>query len=123
MCTGRSSMADDRPGTFEHDQARLQPLTGPLVRKLNDQYALHQLNTGRDGDVGILYEGELVAFYVDQLIAVSSAHQGKALAIPMVLEGSRYRTLPTSRSHTAAGKRTFEKAWKIAHGLEPNPWP
>jgi hypothetical protein len=103
MCTGRSSMADDRPGTFEHDQARLQPLTGPLVRKLNDQYALHQLNTGRDGDVGILYEGEL--------------------AIPMVLEGSRYRTLPTSRSHTAAGKRTFEKAWKIAHGLEPNPWP
>jgi hypothetical protein len=123
MCRGKSSMADDRPGTFEHDQAVLQPKVGALVRRLNDQYALHRIDTGREGDVGILSNGELVAFYVDQLIAVSADHQGKALAIPMVLEGTRFRTLPTSRSHTAAGKRTFEKAWRIAHGLEPNPWP
>ena len=123
MCTGRSTMAEDRPGTFEHDQAMLQPLVGRVVRRLNDQYALHQINTGREGDVGVVCNGELVAFYVDQTIAVSSGHQGNALSIPMVLEGTRFRTLPTSRNHTAAGKRTFEKAWKVAHGLEPNPWP
>lgn len=123
MCRGNSSMAEDSPGTFEQDQTVLQPLVGPLVRRLSDQYALHQINTGREGDVGVLCEGELVAFYVDQTIAVSSRHQGKALSIPMVLEGTRYRTLPTSRSHTAAGKKTFEKAWRVAHGLEPNPWP
>lgn len=123
MCTGKSSMAEDRPGTFEQDKAQLQGLIGQPIRRLNDDYTLYQLKTGRDGDVGLLYKGDLIAFYVDQTIAVSEQHQGKALSIPMILEGSRFRSLPSSRSHTAAGKKAFEKAWRVANGLESNPWP
>jgi hypothetical protein len=93
------------------------------LRTLKDGYALHQLNTGRSGDVGLIFEAELIGFYVDQTIALSERHQGKSLSIPMILEGTKHRTLPSSRLHTSAGKKAFEKAWRVVNGFEPNPWP
>lgn len=123
MCVGAASMAEDRPGTFEQERAQLESRVGPPIRRLNDDYVLHGIETGRSGDVGILHQGQLVAFYVDQTIAVSDRHQGRSLSIPMILEGSKHRALPPGRSHTAAGKKAFEKAWRIANGFEPHPWP
>ncbi len=123
MCVGASSMAEDRPDTFDQDKTRLQSFIGPLIRHLNEDYTLYHLNTGQGGDVGIVCKGVLIAFYVDQTIAVSENYQGKALSIPMILEGSKSRSLPSSRSHTAAGKKAFEKAWRVANGFERNPWP
>ncbi len=123
MCADTAVMREDLPGAFDKDRDSLRALVGEVLRELDDCYSLNRINTRRDGDVALLYKGELVGYYYGDTIAIADAHTGKSLSVPMILEGVKYRTLPASREHSMAGKKAFEKAWRVANGQQENPWP
>jgi hypothetical protein len=61
-------------------------MIGAKLRDLDQQYAIHELNTDI-GDAILLYNGSPVGFYWGETIAIDPAHQGKKLSVPLVYSG------------------------------------
>lgn len=122
MCGDGNTIHESPPGVFEVSSEAVRPFVGQELRRLDDHYTVNELQTG-EGDVALLCDGDLVGYYCGPTIAIAESHQKKDLSVPMILEAVKNRPAPTARTHSTAGRNALRKAWRVAHGEEPNPWP
>ena len=122
LCSDCAEIIPAPIDSFQNAQHDLAAMVGPLVRVLGQDYSLHEI-TNQPGDVVLLFQGSPVGFYSGDLVAIDANHQGRSLSVPLVLEGVKHRPVPTKRVMSISGKNAFTKAWRVANGLDPNPWP
>lgn len=111
------------PQPFETYATIFNPLVRDKVRDLNSEYAVHLLDDIDPGDVALMWQGQLVGFYHVNLLIVSDEHRGKKLSVPLILEACKHRLPPPRRTLTFNGRSALTLAWKVAHGIETDPWP
>lgn len=122
LCSSDYAIVDASPGAFH--------LVGPTVaylvtgrrRSLGRSFALHHMTTD-PGDVALLSGATLIGFYFDDLLAIDPAFAGRKLSVPLILAAAPCRPIPVKRSLSPAGRASLECAWRVAHGLERDPWP
>ena len=55
-----------------------------------------------------------IGLYLDEIITIDPAHQGKGLSTELILRCCAHRIVPLRRTLTQAGKRALERAHHIA---------
>jgi hypothetical protein len=110
------------PNAFAAADGAFDLFVGEAVRTLRDGYALHRM-ADQLGNALLLHEGAIVGFYVGEVLAISTAHTGKSLSVPMILEAVKHRSLPKERKLSLAGRKALTKAWNVANRKVPDPWP
>lgn len=122
LCDHAQVLASADPNAFFTSAPSVHGLLHEPRRPLGQGYELYSLVTG-PADVALLYDGDLVGFYMGDLLAIDPAHTGKALSVPMVLAVTPYRPLPTIRTLSYGGRAALRTAWEVAHGVRTDPWP
>ncbi len=124
LCEDPAHNAPAAPTAFLCAKPLLASLIGEKVRDVGE-YTLHKLNTGVPGDVVLLWQGEPVGCYFGELLVIDDddKHRGHDLSVPLILEAVKHRPNPTSRKMSEAGKAALTKAWRVANGEIPGPWP
>ncbi len=56
-------------------------------------------------------------------MVIDPAVRGKKLSVPLVLGAVAEREFRGSRKLTTYGEAALRKAWRVANGMEKNPWP
>ncbi len=97
-------------------------LVGRPIRALQNGYVLHEVQ-GQHWNVLLLDGGNIVGAYVGELLAVDDAYRKRDLTVPLVLAAVDRRPLPRGRKLVPGGRAALTKAWRVAHGQLPNPWP
>jgi hypothetical protein len=121
LCGGNQPSVPSSPAAFANFIAVISGSLGNKIRDLDPDYAIHHVNNL--GDVALLYRGTPIGSYITDVIAIDPVHQGKGLSVPLVLEAVPNRSLPLNRTLSVEGKAALSKAWHVARGLTPNPWP
>ena len=122
LCSDHAEIIPAPADSFQDTQSGHAAMPGPLIRTLGQGYSIHEI-INQPGDVILCFEGSPVGFYMGDLVAVDAKHQGRSLSVPMVIEGVRHRALPAKRTMSVQGRSAFTKAWRVANGLDPDPWP
>ncbi|MEA3198524.1 MAG: hypothetical protein QOF32_2576 [Gammaproteobacteria bacterium] len=123
LCVGNCTMATTPSDVFDGVAFLVGDLIGNQISPLGGGYALHAMITG-PGDPPCFYiKPSLSAFIGATCFSIAAQHQGKGLAIPMILAAVPNRPKPASRILSEPGKRALDHAWRVANGQAPNPWP
>lgn len=121
LCGNAEIRKDSLPLAFQGLKDELLHDIGEKVRDV-EQFALHRMKSDQ-GDVVLLYQGEVAGYYVGEALAIDDKFRCRGLSIPLILEAVKHRPPPTKRQMTEAGKAALTKAWRVANGELPNPWP
>ena len=122
LCDGARTGDMDNPLAFELGLQAIEGLDHQHARDLGHGYALHQVSH-QSGDFLLVRAGEVVGLYVGESLALHPEHRGRGLSTPLILAAVPHRPLPSKRILSSAGERALRKAWRVANGIEPNPWP
>lgn len=122
LCDGNRTITGDTVATFEITKPIVSGLSMVSIRPLSGGYEIHTISEDKK-DVAVLQNGEIVGFYLGELLAVDAKHGYKGLATAMILEAVKHRPLPDRRIVTLSGEKALRRAWRVANGLERNPHP
>jgi hypothetical protein len=122
LCDGKCSGEDQDTDVFGMLHTNATKAQGEIIRDLGQGYTVLAVD-GVPGNVRLAHEGLLVGFYEGETIAISRQHQGHQLSVPLILAAVVDRPLPTSRKLFTGGKIALKRAWRVANGLDDNPWP
>lgn len=111
------------PEAFHYGSAQWVDDIGETIWDLGGGYAINASLSAGSGDPLATYHGTLVGYYSGEGLAVDDAHWGHGLGPALVITAAPYRNLPPHRRVTAAGDKALRRAWRIANGLDPAPWP
>jgi hypothetical protein len=95
---------------------------GQAVTDLGAGYFLHDVKGGSAGDVMLVWGGELVGLYIEHVLMISENHRCKGLSVPLILEAFRKREFSKRLKVSELGKKSIEKAWRVANGHETTQW-
>lgn len=111
------------PVESEMDYSIFHDFIGAHHRNLKDSsYSLHWFG-GSEVNILLLDEQEIIGSYCGDMFSIAGSYQKRGLSVPVILAAVENRTPPTERKVTAAGRTALEKAWRVANGMETNPWP
>ncbi len=122
LCDGARDGDLDNPLAFSLLEMALENLPLAPVRTLNADYELHVV-VGQPGDTVMLHKGEVVGGYLGESLALRDDHQRIGLSTALILAAVPYRPAPIKRTVSNLGEAALRKAWRVANGKAPNPWP
>lgn len=110
------------PLDFAPYLAALALPVGAVVCIMGQGYKVHEVN-GAPGNTLLLFNDDVVGFYYTDLIKIHDDHLGKKLSVPLILQAVPHRPPPLPRTLSAEGRAALTKAWYVANGHAPDPWP
>ena len=122
LCDGNCEEDNQDIDVFGQSCPNAGKARGELIRELGQGYTLLAVD-GEPGNVRLAHEGLLVGFYEGETIAISREHRGHQLSVPLILAAVVDRPIPTGRKLFTGGKIALTRAWRVANGLDDNPWP
>ena len=122
ICENSLEEAPADPSAFFHVKDILSGMIGTHIRSIGSGYEIYEV-AGQPGDVVLILNHEVVGCYFGELLAIDPDHKGKNLSTPLILAAIPNRQPPTERKVSAPGLAALRKAWRVANGLENNPWP
>lgn len=123
LCSSNQENLSASDHSFDEIGDSIAAMVGSAIRRLSNEYAIHELISGATGDVALLYNGEVVGCYWGDLLAISYPHTGKKLSVPLIIEGVKGRSMPSARKVSDAGIKALTLAWNVANGKIGDPWP